>query len=649
MQGQSRLELVQMMKRLFIAEKPSVGKAIAGALGVKKSYGNYIECKTGDTVTWCFGHLMELEDADVYLPDGIPVTKSGKKRWRQEDLPILPETWKTCLRKKDGKTDPGVKKQYDLIKKLVKTADVIVGAGDPDREGQLLIDEVLETCRLPKSKQVLRYWASAVDDASVRKALNNLQPNDSKKFVGMRNAARARGHADWLIGINASRAYTLAAQRGSGNLSGSVNIGRVETPTMNLVALRDAEIQNFRPKPYFVFKGTFIADGIRFQATLQLPEDHPGLDSEKRLTSGAEAKKINDALQGAKSGTVKDCESKNAEQNPPLGYSLADIQSAANAKYGYSAQQVLNCCQKLYETYKLTSYPRSDCQYLPTSQFGDVKQVLAALKAVNPDLAAAVAGANPALKSKIWNDAKISAHHAIIPTQNARASAMTEDEKNVYRLLVLRYLAQFYPPAKLLKSKLTVSVNGFDFVCSGTAILEPGWKKITGNDAPAKDKKGQEEDQKVPALKKGQAVTVEKIAAVKELTKAPPHYTEGSLIKAMQNIATSISDPRAKKWLKDGDGIGTSATRAMIIDKLKRTGMLELKGKNLLATPKACTVLAELNKLVKDPVMTARWEEVLQAIENGTASLAEFEAAQRKFTAAIVNEVKEKKIAIQAE
>ena len=638
-----------MMKRLFIAEKPSVGKAIAGALGIKKSYGNYIECKTGDTVTWCFGHLMELEDADVYLPDGIPVTKSGKKRWRQEDLPILPETWKTCLKKKDGKTDPGIKKQYQLIVKLAKAADVIVGAGDPDREGQLLIDEVLETCKLPKSKQILRYWASAVDDASVKKALNNLQPNNSKKFVGMRNAARARGHADWLIGINASRAYTLAAQRGSGNLSGSVNIGRVETPTMNLVALRDAEIQNFRPKPYFVFKGTFIADGIRFQATLQLPEDHPGLDSEKRLTSGAEAKKINDALQGAKSGTVKDCESKNAEQNPPLGYSLADIQSAANAKYGYSAQQVLNCCQKLYETYKLTSYPRSDCQYLPTSQFGDVKQVLAALKAVNPDLAAAVAGANPALKSKIWNDAKISAHHAIIPTQNARASAMTEDEKNVYRLLVLRYLAQFYPPAKLLKSKLTVSVNGFDFVCSGTAILEPGWKKITGNDAPAKDKKGQEEDQKVPALKKGQAVTVEKIAAVKELTKAPPHYTEGSLIKAMQNIAASISDPRAKKWLKDGDGIGTSATRAMIIDKLKRTGMLELKGKNLLATPKACTVLAELNKLVKDPVMTARWEEVLQAIENGTTSLAEFEAAQRKFTTAIVNEVKEKKIAIQTE
>lgn len=638
-----------MMKRLFIAEKPSVGKAIAGALGVKKSYGNYIECRTGDTVTWCFGHLMELEDADVYLPDGIPVTKSGKKRWRQEDLPILPETWKTCLKKKDGKTDPGIKKQYQLIVKLAKAADVIVGAGDPDREGQLLIDEVLETCKLPKSKQILRYWASAVDDASVKKALNNLQPNNSKKFVGMRNAARARGHADWLIGINASRAYTLAAQRGSGNLSGSVNIGRVETPTMNLVALRDAEIQNFRPKPYFVFKGTFIADGIRFQATLQLPEDHPGLDSEKRLTSGAEAKKINDALQGAKSGTVKDCESKNAEQTPPLGYSLADIQSAANAKYGYSAQQVLNCCQKLYETYKLTSYPRSDCQYLPTSQFGDVKQVLAALKAVNPDLAAAVAGANPALKSKIWNDAKISAHHAIIPTQNARASAMTEDEKNVYRLLVLRYLAQFYPPAKLLKSKLTVSVNGFDFVCSGTAILEPGWKKITGNDAPAKDKKGQEEDQKVPALKKGQAVTVEKIAAVKELTKAPPHYTEGSLIKAMQNIAASISDPRAKKWLKDGDGIGTSATRAMIIDKLKRTGMLELKGKNLLATPKACTVLAELNKLVKDPVMTARWEEVLQAIENGTASLAEFEAAQKKFTTAIVNEVKEKKIAIQTE
>lgn len=173
-------------------------------------------------------------------------------------------------------------------------------------------------------------------------------------------------------------------------------------------------------------------------------------------------------------------------------------------------------------------------------------------------------------------------------------------------------------------------------------------QKIAGGDEAANDKKGQEEDQKVPALKNGQAVTVEKIAAVRELTKAPPHYTEGSLIKAMQNIAASISDPRAKKWLKDGDGIGTSATRAGIIDKLKRTGMLELKGKNLLATAKACTVLAELNVYVKDPIMTAKWEEMLQGIEDGTSSLADFEARQRKFATDIVNETKEKKIAIQA-
>ena len=637
-----------MMKRLFIAEKPSVGKAIAGALGVKKSYGNYIECRTGDTVTWCFGHLMELEDADVYLPADIPTTKSGKKKWRQEDLPILPSTWKTCLRKKDGKTDPGVKKQYDLIKKLVKAADVIVGAGDPDREGQLLIDEVLETCRLPKSKQVLRYWASAVDDASVKKALNNLQPNSLRKFVGMRNAARARGHADWLIGINASRAFTLAAQRGSSGLTGAVNIGRVETPTMALVAKRDAEIRNFKPKPYFVFKGTFVADGIRFQATLQLPEDHPGLDSEKRLTSGEAAKKINDALHGAKSGTVKACENKLAEQNPPLGYSLADIQSAANAKYGYSAQQVLNCCQKLYETCKLTSYPRSDCQYLPTSQFGDVKQVLAALKAVNPDLASQIAGADPARKSKIWNDAKISAHHAIIPTQNARAAEMAEDERNVYRLLVIRYLAQFYPPAKLSKSTLTVSVNGFDFVCSGTAVLDPGWKKIAGSDTTDKDKKGPEEDQKVPALKKGQTVTVEKIAAVKELTKAPPYFSEGSLIKAMQNIYAAIDDPRARQLLKDGDGMGTSATRAGIIDKLKRVGLLALDGKKIHATDKACTVLRELPALVRDPVLTAMFEEKLQGIEDGTSSQADFESAQKAFVTKIVTLAAEKKIVIQS-
>lgn len=636
-----------MMKRLFIAEKPSVGKAIAGALGIKKHYGNYIECRTGDTVTWCFGHLLEPEDPDVYLPDGIPVTKSGHKKWRDQDLPILPKQWKYRLKQKDGKTDPGVKKQYQLIVKLAKAADVIVGAGDPDREGQLLIDEVLETCKLPKTKKILRYWASAIDDASVRKALNSLQPNNLPKFVGMRNAARARGHADWLIGMNASRAYTLAAQRGTNKLDGAVKIGRVETPTLNLVALRDAEIRNFRPVPYFVFRGTFSAGGVSFQATLQLHEGHQGLDSEKRLTDQAEAKKIFDALKGAKSGTVTDSESKPAEQQPPLGYSLADIQAAANAKYGYSAKEVLDCCQKLYETCKLTTYPRSDCQYLPTSQFGDVKLVLAAIRTANPDLASAVAGANPALKSRIWNDAKISAHHAIIPTQKAEGAEMAEDERNVYRLLVLRYLCQFYPPAKLSKSKLTVSVNGFDFVCSGTAVLDPGWRKIAGGDDSAADKKGQEEDQKVPALRKGQQVTVEKIEPLRELTKAPPYFTEGSLIKAMQNVASGVSDPRAKKYLKDGDGIGTSATRAAIIDKLKNNGMLELKGKKLTATAKACAVLAELNKLVKDPVMTAKWEELLQAIENGTGNIADFEAGQRKFATEIVNEAREKKIVIQ--
>ena len=614
------------MNRLFIAEKPSVGKAIAEALGKSKSDKGYCETKSGDIVTWCFGHLMELATPDVYLPDDVPTTQNGSKVWREQDLPIVPERWKIQV-----KSD--CKAQFNVIKKLAQKSNIttIVNCGDPDREGQLLVDEILSF--IGNKKPVLRYWASAVDSASVKKALSSLESNE--KFVGMRYAALGRSHADWLIGMNATRAFTLASRRsGNGSL---LSVGRVQTPTLNLVATRDNEIKNFKPQTYYVFKGNFKGENKTFTATLQFSENQQGLDSEKRLVDVNAARVLQQKVSGCKKAKVTSFETKKKEKYAPLVYSLASIQAEANAKYGYSAEQILNICQALYEKYKLTTYPRSDCEYLPTVQHADAARVLKSLSSFHPELKSLIAKADPKLKSKVWNDSKITAHHGIIPTQQiGNLSELKDDEKKVYMLIVKRYLTQFFPPAKLLATNIKLDVSGEVFACSGSVIVDSGYLAVYGGEEETTDDNDKEDSQSLPKLSVGEIVDVLNIAAVTAQTKPPASFTEGTLIKAMQNIYNFVPDGPFKKVLKDGDGIGTSATRASIIAELKKKGFLELQGKKIKATPLGITLLSKLPDLCKNPVLTAMFESQLKQVESGKISYKQFEEKQKSFALQLV-------------
>lgn len=617
------------MNRLFIAEKPSVGKAIAEALGKTKSDKGYCETKSGDVVTWCFGHLMELATPDVYLPDDVPTTKSGSKVWREQDLPIVPDRWKIQV-----KAD--CKAQFNVIKKLAQKSNIttIVNCGDPDREGQLLVDEILSF--IGNKKPVLRYWASAVDSASVKKALSLLESNE--KFVGMRYAALGRSHADWLIGMNATRAFTLASRRsGNGSL---LSVGRVQTPTLNLVATRDNEIKKFKPQTYYVFKGNFKGENKTFTATLQFSENQQGLDSEKRLVDVNAARVLQQKVSGCKKAKVTSFETKKKEKNAPLVYSLASIQAEANAKYGYSAEQILNICQALYEKYKLTTYPRSDCEYLPTVQHQDAAKVLRALYSFHTELKSTISKTNPTLKSKVWNDSKITAHHGIIPTQQVgNLSELKDDERKVYMLIVKRYLSQFFPPAKLLATTIKMDVSGEVFACKGSVIVENGYLAVYGgeDDTAEQDKDDEKEDaQSLPKLSAGEIVDVLQVSPVTAQTKPPASFTEGTLIKAMQNIYNFVPDGPFKKVLKDGDGIGTSATRASIIAELKKKGFLELKGKKIKATPVGIKLLSELPDLCKNPVLTAMFESQLKLVESGKITYKQFEEKQKAFALQLV-------------
>lgn len=606
------------MSKLFVAEKPSVAKAIIAELGTKSRADGYVETKSGDIVTWCFGHLMQLAGPDDYLPNDIPTSKSGSKIWREQDLPILPNSWKLCV-----KSD--CKKQFKIIGQLLKKCTQVVNAGDPDREGQCLVDEILAFYK--NTKPTLRFWVSAQDSASIKKGLANLK--DNKNFLGMYRASLGRARADWLIGMNFSRAFTLAAKKSGNNIL--LTVGRVQTPTLNLVAQRDLTIKNFKPKNFFVFKGNFRAKGIDFNAALKFPDNQQGLDEEKRLIDANIAKSLYEDLKTLKQAAVVKIQTQVKEQEPPKGFSLADLQLEANKRFSLSAQKTLDICQSLYEKHKLTSYPRTDCSFLPESQYLDAPKVLAALKQVNTDLSSAIDRCNTKIKSATFNDKKITAHHAIVPTmQIANRADLSKEELNVYLLIVKRYLAQFYPKCKVEQTSLELAANKHSFATTGTVVLDKGFKALFGSEKED-DEDSSDNNQSLPKLQEGELVDVVLINAKQEKTKPPAYFTEGTLIRAMESIYTVVDDPRFKKFLKEGDGIGTSATRATIIDDLKKKGYLVLSGKTLRSTPLAQKFLSILPDIVKNPVLTAMFEAKLKDIEAGKMTLSAFEAEQKSF------------------
>ena len=501
------------MSRLFIAEKPSMGRAIAQgleALGNKSRSADGCIHVGSDTVTWLFGHILEQYSPDEY--------DEKYKRWHIEDLPIVPSVWKL-------KVKPDAKKQYKIVSALAKEADEIVHAGDPDREGQLLVDELLAHIGVLKTKPVKRILLNALDVKSVQEALKHIRPND--EFVGLRNSALARSRADWLIGMNLSRIYTILAR--SAGYDSVVNVGRVKTPTMGLVVRREIEIRTFKPVTFFTPQVEFRHANGSFRAKWKAQEQD-GVDEEGRILKKDLAEEILTAS-SVPPAKIESVEQKKGTSPQRLPYSLSALQIDAGKIFGYSPQEVLDTQQALYEK-KLTSYPRSDCDYLPENQLADAAAILKNLAAADSSLERFIEKADLSIKSRAWNDKKISAHHAIVPTTvETKLSDLSEKEKNLYMLIAKSYIAQFYPAQEFLSTKVELSAGGEMFTASGKVILQQGWKSLYQNDAKKDDVENEEEQQSLPDMQQGDSVEFAGGKIVEGVTKPPTRFTPATHLR----------------------------------------------------------------------------------------------------------------------
>jgi DNA topoisomerase-3 len=614
---------------LFIAEKPSLGRAIAEHIpGTRRNGDGYIQIGNDIMVTWCVGHILELEPPEYYLPSSLKNEK-GKVPWEKIPLPVIPEKWQLTPKKE-------MAQQLRVIQKLIKEATTIVNAGDPDREGQLLVDEVLEYSG--NRKPVKRIWLAALDETNVKKALANLK--DNREYANLKNAAEARQFADWMVGMNITIAYSVAGRRGGYN--GVLSVGRVQTPTLSLVVRRDEEIANFKPKDYFVLRGKFNHANGAFWATWKPRDSQNGLDLEGRCIDRNVATSVaNRVLK--KPATVVLCETKEGKQGPPNPFSLSKLQVLASARFGMSAQEVLNACQSLYEKHKLTSYPRTDCDYLPEDQHREAPGILAAIASNNSSLSGIVKGANPSLKSKAWDDKKITAHHAIVPTtKEMSASSLSDDERRIYEIICKQYIAQFYPDRLYRDLKVEVECEGERFATGGQTTTHPGWKAVFGkeSDDDAEDSKKDEPQQKLPEMKRGDAAPNTEVSVDAKKTQPPKRFTDGTLILAMTNIYQFVTDEKIKKILKQTAGIGTEATRAAIIETLLRRGFLVKKGKELWSTPNGGAFINCLPNELTDPGLTGLLEQSLSAVEEGKAPASKFLEGMANFVRRIVEKAK---------
>ena len=613
------------MSRLFIAEKPSMGRAIAQgleALGNKSRSADGCIHVGSDTVTWLFGHILEQYSPDEY--------DEKYKRWHIEDLPIVPSVWKL-------KVKPDAKKQYKIVSALAKEADEIIHAGDPDREGQLLVDELLAHIGVLKTKPVKRILLNALDVKSVQEALRHIRPND--EFVGLRNSALARSRADWLIGMNLSRIYTILAR--SAGYDSVVNVGRVKTPTMGLVVRREIEIRTFKPVTFFTPQVEFRHANGSFRAKWKAQEQD-GVDEEGRILKKDLAEEILTAS-SVPPAKIESVEQKKGTSPQRLPYSLSALQIDAGKIFGYSPQEVLDTQQALYEK-KLTSYPRSDCDYLPENQFGDAAAILKNLAAADSSLERFIEKADLSIKSRAWNDKKVSAHHAIVPTTvETKLSDLSEKEKNLYMLIAKSYIAQFYPAQEFLSTKVELSAGGEMFTASGKVILQQGWKSLYQNDVK-KDEEEREEQQSLPDMQQGDSVEFAGGKIVEGVTKPPARFTPATLLKAMKEIHKYVHDKELAASLKECSGIGTEATRAGMIDELEKRGFIKKAGKNFVPTEIASSMCRILPESLIYPDLTARWEDALDKIGKKEMSLADFGAQQKRFLDELLAGAKEAKI-----
>ena len=597
--------------KLYIAEKPSLGRAIAEVLPKPHKKGDgFITVGNGDCVSWCVGHLLEQAEPDAY--------DAKFKQWQLEHLPIVPEKWQL-------KPKPSSRKQLAVLRHLVKDADELVHAGDPDREGQLLVDQVIDYLGVKGAKRssIQRCLINDLNPVAVTRALSQLR--DNREFIPLSTSALARSRADWLYGINMTRAFTLQGRKVG--YQGVLSVGRVQTPLLGLVVNRDAEIEHFVSKPFFqVIANLLTKDGDRFKARWHPSEEcQPWQDEEGRVLSRGLVENVVARITG-QPATVTGSNVKKRRQAPPLPYNLSSLQIDGAKRFGMSAKAVLDTCQSLYERHKLLTYPRSDSRYLPVEHLKDRDVVLDAIKNNSSALSSAVANADKSLVSKAWNDKKVEAHHAIIPTaRKMDTSKLTKAERDIYELASRQYLIQFYPHHESQDSQIELTIASGSFIAKATEPLTPGWKQLFPSKGAGKNTQQEAAlNSHLPALKKGDICSSELGEILAKETSPPKPFDDASLLSAMTGIARYVKDPEIRRVLKETDGLGTEATRASIIELLFTRDFLQRQGKTIRSTAAGKGLITSLPAMATTPDMTAQWETLLSAISRKEASYQAF-------------------------
>lgn len=565
------------MKSLVLAEKPSVARDLARVLGCTQTKKGYIE-GPNYVVTWALGHLVELQTPEDY--------DNQYKTWRMEDLPIMPEKMKLKVIKK---TSP----QFRTVSQLAKRSDIkeLVIATDAGREGELVARWIMEKVRW--NKPFKRLWISSQTDKAIKQGFQQLKPG--KEFDRLYESAVCRSEADWLIGLNVTRALTTKYEE-------PLSAGRVQTPTLAMIIEKEQQIQAFKPQPYWTL--TAVLPG--FEAKWQGGQ-------EKRIFNEEKAKELREKLMGQ--AVVKHVKKKVMKESQPLPYDLNELQRDANKRFGFSAKKTLNVLQKLYEQHKLVTYPRTDSRYLTTDMVGTMKERLEALSGAYKEEVRPLIAKNAQLPKRVVNNEKVSDHHAIIVTdQPVFLQDLSSDERKLYDLIAKRFIALFYPAYEFEVVKVELEVNGEQLVAQGKRVIKLGFKQVISSDL---------EESTLPNLQEGATLSIKAVEMKHALTEPPLRHSEADLLGQMEK-----------------HNLGTPATRADIIEKLLQNESIDRQNNRLHPTPKGKQLISLVADELKSPDLTAKWERELEAIAKGKGNAKEFLANIRKQTAKLVQQVK---------
>jgi len=574
------------MHTLIVAEKPSVARDIARVLGAREKGENCL-IGGGYVVTWAIGHLVTLKEPQEM--------DERYTKWRAQDLPILPEKMETKVIRKTSA-------QFRTVKKLMndKETDHIVCATDSGREGELIFRYIYEQagCKKP----VMRLWISSMTDEAIRQGFETLRP--SSDYDALYASARCRADADWLVGMNATRAYTL-------RYNVLLSVGRVQTPTLSMLVKRRKEIDAFVPHTYY----TVQADFAGYHGAYVSPA------GEKRIDSRELAQAIADRVKG-QPGSVVQAASEKKTELPPLLYDLTTLQREANNQLGFTAKKTLATAQKLYETHKLITYPRTDSRYLSHDMPGKVEKALASYGGELQEMGQKALEYGVKMTRRVFDDAKLTDHHAIIPTgRRAENLSLTADERALYEMVARRLAAAFYPNHEYDALRVITRVGEDDFLSTGKSVTQEGWKEVYRRQSEKRKKA--DDDQKLPPLSVGDEVICRGAKAKEEQTKPPKEYNDATLLRDMEHAGRQIEDEALREAMKDC-ALGTPATRAAIIERLLQVGYVRRSGRNLVATQKGVQLIEAVPAEISSPETTGRWERALSEIAKGKDVEARF-------------------------